>query len=57
MDITIWKSTKCPLKLLLRNILSQTFELNLCYLRKSPTMIKAVFILSLLVFFIIIHFF
>ena len=57
MDITIWKSTKCPLKLLLRNILSQTFELNLCYLIKSPIMIKAVFILSLLVFFIIIHFF
>lgn len=57
MDITIWKSTKCPLKLLLRNILSQSFELNLCCLRKSPTMIKAVFILSLLVFFIIIYYF
>ena len=51
MDITIWKSTKCPLKLLLRNILSQSFELNLCCSRKSPTTITAVFILSLLIFF------
>lgn len=51
MDITIWKSTKCPLKLLLRNILWQSFELNLCCSRKSPTMITAVFILSLLIFF------